>query len=113
MLADYAASQRPLEEADRVDLTHLAFVSIDSARNVDIDDALYAEVTSEGWTLYVAIADPTAYLEGCPEAEAALAREGHLSLFPRRRHPDVTRDNQPRPLRAQRRSHPAGRLCAR
>ena len=81
ILADYAASRRPLEEADRVDLTHLAFVSIDSARTVDIDDALYAEVTSEGWTLYVAIADPTAYLEGCPEAEAALLARGTSVYF--------------------------------
>ncbi|HKK22139.1 MAG TPA: RNB domain-containing ribonuclease, partial [Pseudohaliea sp.] len=31
-------------------------------RTQDIDDALYAETTTDGWILYVAIADPTAYL---------------------------------------------------
>ncbi|MEM1142594.1 MAG: VacB/RNase II family 3'-5' exoribonuclease [Pseudomonadota bacterium] len=49
--------------ADREDFTNLDFVTIDAARTLDIDDALYAEVTTDGWLLYVAIADPTAYVE--------------------------------------------------
>lgn len=44
----------------RTDLTHLPFVTIDSANTRDIDDALFAEAQSEGWTLWVAIADPSA-----------------------------------------------------
>jgi exoribonuclease II len=57
---DSAMSERaPLEDTQREDLSDLAFVSIDAARTQDIDDALYAEVTSDGWILYVAIADPT------------------------------------------------------
>jgi len=47
----------------RVDLTALGFVSIDAAKTQDIDDALYAETTAEGWTLYVAIADPADYIK--------------------------------------------------
>ena len=46
----------------RRDLTALEFISIDAAKTQDIDDALYAEVSSDGWNLYVAIADPTAYI---------------------------------------------------
>ncbi|MAD43436.1 MAG: hypothetical protein CMI02_16885 [Oceanospirillaceae bacterium] len=48
--------------SERTDLTHLPFVTIDSANTRDIDDALYAEALSEGWTLWVAIADPAALI---------------------------------------------------
>jgi exoribonuclease R len=53
------AERDPTADEQREDLSDLAFVSIDAARTQDIDDALYAEVTSDGWLLYVAIADPT------------------------------------------------------
>ena len=56
------ANAAPLAEAHRKDLTDLEFVSIDSARTQDIDDALYAESSSDGWQLYVAVADPTSYV---------------------------------------------------
>ena len=45
---------------DRTDLTHIPFVTIDSAGTRDIDDALFAESHGDGWTLWVAIADPAA-----------------------------------------------------
>ena len=48
---------------ERTDLTHLPFVTIDSANTRDIDDALYAEALSEGWALWIAIADPSALIE--------------------------------------------------
>jgi len=54
---------RPMETQKRRDLTDLEFVSIDAAKTLDIDDALYAEISSDGWTLFVAIADPTAYVQ--------------------------------------------------
>jgi ribonuclease R len=53
---------RPLESERRRDLTDLEFISIDAAKTQDIDDALYADISSDGWTLFVAIADPTAYI---------------------------------------------------
>lgn len=56
-------SVNPLRDEKRRDLTDLEFVSIDATRTQDIDDALYAEISSDGWNLYVAIADPTAYIE--------------------------------------------------
>ena len=57
------AERDPVNEEHREDFCDLAFVSIDAARTQDIDDALYAEVTSDGWLLYVAIADPTAFID--------------------------------------------------
>ena len=80
-LIDAAAKQNPLEDTSRVDLTDLPFVSIDAARTVDIDDALHAEVTSKGWQLSVAVADPTAYLSGVEGLPTALAERGTSVYF--------------------------------
>jgi ribonuclease R len=77
-----ATLQKLLEERDpladplREDLSDLAFVSIDAARTQDIDDALYAEVTSDGWLLYIAIADPTAYVDADSELRAVIRDRG-------------------------------------
>ncbi len=78
---DYASSRDPLADPQRTDLTHLSFVSIDAARTQDIDDALYAEVTSDGWVLYVAVADPTAYLDGLEGLDEALGERGSSIYF--------------------------------
>ena len=53
-----------LEESyPRTDLTHLPFVTIDSEKTKDMDDALYIEKFNDGsFKLWVAIADPTAYI---------------------------------------------------
>ncbi|TNH04659.1 exoribonuclease II [Testudinibacter sp. TR-2022] len=50
------------ESLPRQDLTGLDFVTIDAASTQDMDDALYIETTNNGWKLWVAIADPTAYI---------------------------------------------------
>ncbi|ARU54680.1 exoribonuclease II [Oleiphilus messinensis] len=62
------------EGANREDLTQLPFLTIDSAATQDMDDALYATATDTGWSLSVAIADPTAFIapESAIEKEAAL-----------------------------------------
>jgi len=58
---------------DRVDLTHLDFCTIDPALAKDHDDALYFDISSN--TLYVAIADVSAYvLEGSSLDLEALKR---------------------------------------
>ena len=80
-LVDAAAQQKPLEDNSRLDLTDLSFVSIDAARTVDIDDALHAEVTSKGWQLSVAVADPTAYLSGVEGLPESLAERGTSVYF--------------------------------
>lgn len=60
----------------RVDLTALDFVTIDSASTEDMDDALYVAQTAEGeLQLTVAIADPTPWIaEGSKLDEAAKIR---------------------------------------
>jgi VacB/RNase II family 3'-5' exoribonuclease len=81
------AERKPLEADDRRDLTDLEFISIDAAKTQDIDDALYADISNDGWTLYVAIADPTAYIEpGSPLhkdiAERATSVYFHGDILP-------------------------------
>jgi len=80
-LTEHAGKHTPLKDSDRTDLTHLSFVSIDSARTLDIDDALYAEVTHEGWALYVAVADPTAYLDDFDGIDEQLSQRGTSVYF--------------------------------
>ncbi len=67
------ATCNPMETTQRRDLTDLEFVSIDAAKTQDIDDALYADISSDGWTLYVAIADPTAYVERGSQLQQQIA----------------------------------------
>ena len=56
---------------ERCDLTALPFVTIDSATTLDMDDALYAEKTASGYTLHVAIANPSSLIH----ADTALAQQ--------------------------------------
>lgn len=60
------------QSGDRQDRTNDPFVTIDSPSTQDMDDALYAVPNATGWTLSVAIADPTALLavNGPVEQEA-------------------------------------------
>ena len=63
------------EKFDRTDLTALPFVTIDSAKTEDMDDALYIEDLGDKWKLTVAIADPTSYVqEGSPTDREAAKR---------------------------------------
>lgn len=63
----------PTNESPRADLTHVPFVTIDSAATRDMDDALYIEARPDGgWSLWVAIADPaSSILPGSPLAKTA------------------------------------------
>ncbi len=69
------------DTADRHDLTHLEFVTIDASKTMDIDDALYAESSNDGWTLYVAIADPTAIIKPDSELEKRIAEHATSVYF--------------------------------
>ncbi|MCB1696352.1 MAG: VacB/RNase II family 3'-5' exoribonuclease [Pseudomonadales bacterium] len=75
------ANCRPLETGKRRDLTDLEFISIDTVKTQDIDDALYAEISSDGWTLFVAIADPTAYIDADSELHRDIAARGASVYF--------------------------------
>ncbi|MGN0901895.1 MAG: exoribonuclease II [Succinivibrio sp.] len=50
-------------DLEREDLTAIPFVTIDSAHTEDMDDALYIERDGDDFKLYVAIADPTGYIQ--------------------------------------------------
>ncbi|MFK8041580.1 VacB/RNase II family 3'-5' exoribonuclease [Congregibacter sp.] len=71
----------PETDSHREDFSDLAFVTIDAARTQDIDDALYAEVTNDGWLLYVAIADPTAYIDADSPLRATVAERASSAYF--------------------------------
>jgi VacB/RNase II family 3'-5' exoribonuclease len=75
------AECRPLETGKRRDLTDLEFISIDTVKTQDIDDALYAEISSDGWTLFVAIADPTSYIKPDSELHRDIAARGASVYF--------------------------------
>lgn len=75
------AQRTPLETEKRRDLTDLEFVSIDSTKTLDIDDALYAEISNDGWILFVAIADPTAYIKIGSNLHRDLAARGTSVYF--------------------------------
>ena len=75
------AECKPLETGKRRDLTDLEFISIDTTKTQDIDDALYAEISNDGWTLFVAIADPTAYIDQDSELHRDIAARGASVYF--------------------------------
>ncbi len=75
------ATHKPLETEKRRDLSDLEFVSIDAAKTQDIDDALYAEISSDGWTLFVAIADPTDYIDINTNLHREIATRGTSVYF--------------------------------
>ena len=80
-LEQLIATCNPLETERRRDLADLEFVSIDAAKTQDIDDALYAEISDDGWTLFVAIADPTAYIGAGSELHGDVAARGTSVYF--------------------------------
>ncbi len=75
------AHRTPMETQKRRDLTDLEFVSIDSTKTLDIDDALYAEISTDGWILFVAIADPSAYIEPGSDLYRDMAARGTSVYF--------------------------------
>ncbi|MDG2460906.1 MAG: VacB/RNase II family 3'-5' exoribonuclease [Luminiphilus sp.] len=80
-LIETASAHQPLADPSRIDLSDLPFVSIDAARTMDIDDALHAEVTADGWQLSVAVADPTAYLGSMKALPGLLSQRGASVYF--------------------------------
>ncbi|MGN1393074.1 MAG: exoribonuclease II [Succinivibrionaceae bacterium] len=70
------------KQLSRKDYRSLPFITIDSEKTKDMDDALYIEdSTNGGWRLYVAIADPTGYiLENDKIDKYALARSFSIYL---------------------------------
>ncbi|WP_226648236.1 VacB/RNase II family 3'-5' exoribonuclease [Microbulbifer variabilis] len=57
--------------AERQDLSELGFATIDAESTLDMDDALAVSTSDGGWTLHIAIADPSSVIE----ADSALDKE--------------------------------------
>jgi ribonuclease R len=57
----------------RIDIRHLPLVTIDGEDARDFDDAVYCKKQGSGWTLYVAIADVSHYVQ----PDSALDLEAH------------------------------------
>src|SRR5690606_8196690 len=84
-LGDIAFDKADLLQPDlstRTDLTALPFVTIDGASTRDMDDALYAERHGDGWRLWVAIADPTAWVKPDSALDRAIAARANTVYFP-------------------------------
>ena len=72
----------PEHYPDHQDLSHLPFVTIDSAATRDMDDALTIEATETGWRLHVAIADPGADVERKSALDQYALERGQTVYFP-------------------------------
>ncbi len=76
-----AAKENIAATASVADMTDIPFVTIDSASTQDMDDALFAQKTEQGFTLLVAIADPSTLIElDSPIAKEAAKRGQTLYL---------------------------------
>lgn len=72
----------PEELKNRVDMTHLPFITIDGKDSRDFDDAVFAKKMQNSWKLYVAIADVAHYVaQGSPLDKDAVKR-GNSVYFP-------------------------------
>ncbi|MGO1461518.1 MAG: ribonuclease R family protein [Marinobacter sp.] len=69
-------------EADREDRTDRAYVTIDSPATQDMDDALLAEPNATGWSLSIAIADPSALIGPESAAEFEAFKRATAIYFP-------------------------------
>ncbi|WP_221796835.1 VacB/RNase II family 3'-5' exoribonuclease [Oceanobacter mangrovi] len=66
----------------RLDLSELPLVTIDSASTRDLDDALTATANDNGWLLQVAIADPAAVVTPGSELDQLAQQRATSAYFP-------------------------------
>jgi exoribonuclease-2 len=73
---DQATSAEP-----RTDLTAATWLTIDSAMSRDLDDALCCQKTDSGWSLQVAIADPSCAIKPGSDLDLEALRRSTSSYF--------------------------------
>ncbi|MGD8170806.1 exoribonuclease II [Vibrio sp. TRT 21S02] len=80
-------------DLERVDMTHVPFVTIDGESTKDMDDALYAKKLDDGsFDLTIAIADPTAYITPDSDMDKVARERGFTIYLPGRNIPMLPRD---------------------
>ena len=78
------------EYADRIDLTHLDFCTIDPVTAKDFDDAIYFDLDT--YTLYVAIADVSHYVPYFTPIDKEAKKRGFTTYFPHKSFPMLPRE---------------------
>jgi len=80
-------------DLERIDMTHIPFVTIDGESTKDMDDALYAKKLENGnFELTIAIADPTAYITPDSDMDKVARERGFTIYLPGRNIPMLPRD---------------------
>lgn len=72
------------DKKGRIDITKMKLVTIDGEDSRDFDDAVYAQATSKGWKLVVAIADVSHYVKEGSDLDKDATNRGNSVYFPRR-----------------------------
>ena len=80
------------EELERRDLTKTPFFTIDGVNTQDMDDALYIEENDQGWSLTVAISDPSAYVPEKTDMDKEAKKRGFTLYLPNFNVPMLPRD---------------------
>jgi len=75
---------QPEQIEGREDLRKLPLVTIDGIDARDFDDAVYARRERKGWTLWVAIADVSAYVKPDAPLDREALKRGNSVYFPQR-----------------------------
>lgn len=78
------------EHPTRTDLTHLNFCTIDPVTAKDFDDAIYFDMKT--YTLYVAIADVSHYVDYFSPIDTEAKRRGFTTYFPHKSFPMLPRE---------------------
>ncbi|MGK0498757.1 MAG: VacB/RNase II family 3'-5' exoribonuclease [Oceanicoccus sp.] len=79
---DWQQQLTEVNDSEREDLKATAFVTIDGSHTQDMDDALYAKTTANGWQLSVAIADPGAIIETDSPLDQVIRKRAISSYLP-------------------------------
>ena len=80
------------ENFPREDMTNVPFVTIDSEKTEDMDDALYIERNENGFKLFVAIADPTGYIDENSALDEEASKRAFSIYLPGRNIPMLPRE---------------------
>ncbi|WKE64025.1 exoribonuclease II [Gallaecimonas kandeliae] len=73
-----------IDGLERQDLSHIPFATIDAASTQDMDDAIWVEKVEGGYQLWVAIADPTAYVVAGSDLDQAAELRAFTVYLPGR-----------------------------